>query len=545
MDIQKLRVNPSAARFNVALERVLNGALRRYDGLLSRVHLGGRKARYDDAAYEFYGGARDSLRKKHYDKSLRLLWKAEQHAPWLGFHDASTAERSLLEMATRALTDEEREARRRLSQPEYRALLNREYTPRQKRAIVSILSAIGHGEAYAWLVSAELLGEVQSTGARAALTMQVVEEAKHFVVLRELLQAFEVPIPRQSAWEYMLLEGVHKSKGLEKFFGMNVVVEGIALGLFGSDERHARSGSAAPVSLGRVQAHRVARELLPRVPLEYLAKAQPNRSHSTSQLDPAGAGTDSRISKRTWRSLAWMPSSSVVSVVRKVSHLAERNGFMLTVPRKVLLAELNLAFNAYCKLTRPKHAWRNFMKADTTRGSSGTRRSNARSSLATPLPSTPPDLLEPATLSRISTVGNSRDCAAATDLYVDLPFRDLAGVEEEHPLGVREDRAALREDVADPCQMLLGMEIVCGVVQDAAMVVQDLQAGQQRRGPGLYQHLHRGLYVTSSIETKAPHAVERIIRYAGSCDAAVRTVLLDDKLGGCVEEIGPVTGPHE
>lgn len=52
-----------------------------------------------------------------------------------------------------------------------------------------MLSAIGHGEAYAWLVSAELLGHVKSTGARAALTMQVLEEAKHFVVLRELLRA--------------------------------------------------------------------------------------------------------------------------------------------------------------------------------------------------------------------------------------------------------------------------------------------------------------------------------------------------------------------
>ena len=51
-------------------------------------------------------------------------------------------------------------------------------------------------EAYAWLVSASLLTQVQSTGAKAAVTMQVMEEAKHFVVLRELIQAFGVDVPR-------------------------------------------------------------------------------------------------------------------------------------------------------------------------------------------------------------------------------------------------------------------------------------------------------------------------------------------------------------
>ena len=119
-----------------------------------------------------------------------------------------------------------------LSLPEYKAKLNEAYTPRQKQAIVNVLSSIGHGEAYAWLVSAELLGQVKSTGGRAAF-LQVLEEAKHFIVLRELLRAFDVPIPRQSAWDYLFLEGVYKAEGLEKAFGMNVVVESFALTLFG------------------------------------------------------------------------------------------------------------------------------------------------------------------------------------------------------------------------------------------------------------------------------------------------------------------------
>ena len=111
---------------------------------------------------------------------------------------------------TRAVESMEPEKRlvEQLNLPEYKAKLNEAYTPRQKQAIVNVLSSIGHGEAYAWLVSARLLGQVKSTGGRAAFTMQVLEEAKHFIVLRELLRAFDVPIPRQSAWDYLFLEGL-------------------------------------------------------------------------------------------------------------------------------------------------------------------------------------------------------------------------------------------------------------------------------------------------------------------------------------------------
>jgi len=212
MRFEKRHINKRAFRRLERFEHALNRAVRTYDGIKGRTGLAGRKANYDDHRYEFEGGASDVLRKKHYDKSLRLLWKAEDSAPWLGFKDSTSAERSLQDMALRSLTDEEKKHRERLSTPEFKELLNREYTQKEKQAIVNILSAIGHGEAYAWLVSAELMGEVQSTGARAALTMQVLEEAKHFVVLRELLQAFDVPIPRQSIWEYLLLEGAYKAK---------------------------------------------------------------------------------------------------------------------------------------------------------------------------------------------------------------------------------------------------------------------------------------------------------------------------------------------
>jgi hypothetical protein len=272
-----------------------------------------------------------------------------------------------MDMATRSLTPEEQAARQALSAPEFKAQLNRDYSTRQKQAIVNILSAIGHGEAYAWLVSAELLAHVKSTGARAALTMQVLEEAKHFVVLRELIQSFDVPVPRLSIWEYLLLESTYKAKGLDKFFGMNVVVEGIALSLFGmmshfpglevlrlfhlDESRH----TALPVNyfkdfpLTKWQRKNPAAKLrrlkiiLPALLLIPLLEE-----------DLAEVGIDA--------------FDFGGSVLRKITHLSVRAGFELTPSPETLLPLLSKLFNGYCKLTRPGHTHRDFLASDTSIG---------------------------------------------------------------------------------------------------------------------------------------------------------------------------------
>ena len=367
MKFAKLPVNQRAADLTRKVERLTNDAIRALDAAKARVGLRGRRADYDDHAYEFVGGAKDSLRKKHYDKSLRLLWKAEQAAPWASFRDATDGERALMGMAERGMTDAEKAARSRVSSKEFRELLDREYTLAEKKAIVAILSAIGHGEAYAWLVSASMIDEVKSTGARAAVTMQVMEEAKHFVVLRELVQAFGVDVPRQSAWEYLLLEGCLKAKGLDRFFGMNVLVETIALSIFGllSDKPGLEVLRLFHLDESRHTA----------LPDNYL------REFPLSELqkkDPRG---------RLRRLLMALPALPLVlhlepelaelgtdvfefggSVLRKAIHLAERGGFTLLVSSKDLLAFFNAAFNAYCSLTRDGHVWRDYMASDTTSG---------------------------------------------------------------------------------------------------------------------------------------------------------------------------------
>jgi hypothetical protein len=328
--------------------------------------LGGRKAKYDDEQYEFMGGPSDVMRKKHYDKSLRLLWKAEQHASWSSFKDLTKAESTLLEMAEQSLNDAERAEREKLSLQSFRDTLHREYTEEQRKALVAILSAIGHGEAYAWLVSAEVLAQAKSTGAKAALTMQVLEEAKHFVVLRELVQAFGGEIPPLSAWEYILLEGVYKAEGLEKLFGMNVVVEGIALTIFGmladfpgleilrlfhlDESRH----TALPQNyfkefpMTRWQKHnpmsrlRRLKMVLPALPLLFYLED-----------DLAVLGVDA--------------FDFGGSILRKVIQLSERAGFYLPLPADKLSSQFNWVFNAYCWMTRQDHSFRNFVAADTTR----------------------------------------------------------------------------------------------------------------------------------------------------------------------------------
>jgi hypothetical protein len=365
MQFRKLPVNARAKSINQQLEAAANRAFRGYDRVMAALRLGGRKADYDDLHYEFIGGARDRLRKKHYDKSLRLLWKAEQHLPWTSFRDCNEAERSLRDVALQSMSKEEKAQHDRITSDEFRAMLDREYTQREKLAIVSILSAIGHGEAYAWLVSSETLRDVRSTGAKSAVTMQVVEEAKHFVVLRELIRAFNVEVPRQSAWEYVMLERILKAEGLEKFFGMNVLVETIALSIFGllahlpglevlrlfhlDESRH----TALPGNYFKEFPMSAWQKRNPRTRLRRLRMALPALPLILlMEEDLAELGID--------------VFEFAGSVLRKVMHLSEKSDFKLPLPSAQLLSVFNLLFNVYARATRDGHETTNFMTADTS-----------------------------------------------------------------------------------------------------------------------------------------------------------------------------------
>ncbi|MDF1565930.1 MAG: hypothetical protein P1V51_23040 [Deltaproteobacteria bacterium] len=366
MRFEQLPVSERATRINRGLEEATNRFLRTYDRVLGLAHLGGRKAPYDDEHYEFVGGASDTLRRKVYDKSLRLLWKAEKNAPYLSFKDASEVEKSLVASAEKSLSREESEVRAQLTLPEFKARLDAEYTPRQKQAIVNILTPIGHGEAYAWLVSAELLGSVKSTGARAALTMQVLEEAKHFVVLRELIQAFDVPVPRQSAWEYLFLERVLKADGLEKFFGMNILVEGIALSLFGVLGHLPGLEMLALFHLDEARHTGLPTNYFSEFPMGPWEKHNPRaRLARLNMLLPALA-----LIPHLEEDFAELGIDALEfggSTLRKVAALVEKSGYPLPLPRPLLMGALNELFNLYGRATRTGHHHVDYLAAEVTR----------------------------------------------------------------------------------------------------------------------------------------------------------------------------------
>ena len=197
--------------------------------------------------------------------------------------------------------------------------------------------------------------------------MQVLEEAKHFVVLRELLHAFDVPIPRQSVWEYLLLERVHKAEGLDKLFGMNIVVEGIALSLFGmmsnmpgleilrlfhlDESRH----SALPVNY------------LSEFPMTWWQKNSPARRINRLRLLLPAVPLIAQLEEPAAR-LGIDSLDLGGSVIRKVAFLSERSGFYLPVNMGPLVATFNQLFNIYRRATRGDNLNIDYSVAETTLG---------------------------------------------------------------------------------------------------------------------------------------------------------------------------------
>ncbi|MFT7520581.1 MAG: hypothetical protein ACI9MC_002730 [Kiritimatiellia bacterium] len=370
MDVVPLSIGRRGVRFARFSEQIANRLVRGRDHVAAALHLGGRAADYDDEMYEFKGGAGEPLRRKHYDKSLRLLWKAEQYAPWTSFRDMSRAEKDMRAMAEQGMSTDDKAALERISTDEFRQLLQDSYTQEQRTAMVKMLSAIGHGEAYAWLVSARLLGEVKSTGAKAALTMQVLEEAKHFVVLRELVRAFDEPIPRQSAWEYLLMESVLKSPGIEKLFGMNVVIESIALSVFGLLAPYPGMEVLHQFHLDEARHCGLPMNYLREFPMTEWQKNNPlSKVRRLTTAIPAIL-----IIFDLEEPLAVFGRDNFDyggSISRKILTLSDRAGYKLPFDKRQIQVALNTAFNTWANATRLDHNWTDYCRVETTTSERG------------------------------------------------------------------------------------------------------------------------------------------------------------------------------
>ena len=367
MEFQALPINEKVIDNFDKIENVVNTAYRNYEKVAGFLRLGGKKGPYDDTSFEFHGGAKDNLRMKHYDKSLRLLWKAEQHGSHMNFRDLTKDEKQFLAQAKSALNKEERLELERFSKEEYRALIDREYTQEQKQAIVNILSIIAHGEAYAWMVSAEVLTSCKSTGGRAALTMQVLEEAKHFIVLRELMLAWECEVPRFTVWEYFVMEMTLKSTGMEKFFGMNVVVENVAMGIFGMLGELPGLEILKMFHLDESRHTALPYNYFEEMPMTWWEKnnpyAQVRRLMMILPAVPMVASLEKDMAVIGVDSLEFGGA-----MVRKITHMKDRIGFKTVVPSNILKEIINDGFNLYAGLTRENHTHKKYIEADTVMG---------------------------------------------------------------------------------------------------------------------------------------------------------------------------------
>lgn len=103
----------------------------------------------------------------------------------------------------------------------------------QKKALGRVFGIILWGELAAWRISAELADELEPLEAKLAATSQAHDEARHFYVIHDYLEALDALPDRIDTGARMLLEAVMNADHLaKKLLGMQLMVEPIALTLF-------------------------------------------------------------------------------------------------------------------------------------------------------------------------------------------------------------------------------------------------------------------------------------------------------------------------
>ncbi len=102
-----------------------------------------------------------------------------------------------------------------------------------KQALGRIFGVIMWGELAAWRISAELADEIEPLEPKMAATSQAHDEARHFYVLHDYLEALGALPDGIDPGARRLLEGVLNADTLaKKLLGMQLMVEPLALTLF-------------------------------------------------------------------------------------------------------------------------------------------------------------------------------------------------------------------------------------------------------------------------------------------------------------------------
>lgn len=115
---------------------------------------------------------------------------------------------------------------------------------RERRALSRIFSIIMWGELAAWKISAQLADALVPLEAKLAASSQVHDEARHFYVMHDYLEALGHKPPPLDFWSRRVVELTLKTDNLtKKLLGMQLTIETVALTLF----QHVRELRVEPV----------------------------------------------------------------------------------------------------------------------------------------------------------------------------------------------------------------------------------------------------------------------------------------------------------
>jgi hypothetical protein len=103
----------------------------------------------------------------------------------------------------------------------------------ERRALARIFSIIMWGELAAWKISAQLADRLVPLGAKMAASSQTHDEARHFYVMHDYLEALGDRPKKLDYWSRRVVEMTLGTKSLaKKLLGMQLTIETIALTIF-------------------------------------------------------------------------------------------------------------------------------------------------------------------------------------------------------------------------------------------------------------------------------------------------------------------------
>ena len=108
------------------------------------------------------------------------------------------------------------------------------HVPEDKReAMGHVFAVILWGELAAWNIAADLARVLPDVDAKMAATGQVFDEARHFNVLRDYFARAKITLPPLNPFGRRLLVKILETDSvLEKLYGMQLLVENMALAIF-------------------------------------------------------------------------------------------------------------------------------------------------------------------------------------------------------------------------------------------------------------------------------------------------------------------------